>query len=49
MALDSIGVYYVSIHAPYAGSDASKTVQQCHYLVSIHAPYAGSDDIVTLS
>ena len=41
VALDEI---WVSIHAPYAGSDRMK--EKCHiimYTVSIHAPYAGSD------
>ena len=34
----------VSIHAPYAGSDADQVIHSvAAVLVSIHAPYAGSD------
>ena len=35
---------YVSIHAPYAGSDniPGRSISVSRY-VSIHAPYAGSD------
>ena len=33
----------VSIHAPYAGSDAGERGETLWKYVSIHAPYAGSD------
>ena len=33
----------VSIHAPYAGSDAAEAQKDRDFQVSIHAPYAGSD------
>ena len=33
----------VSIHAPYAGSDADGSEAAPRIKVSIHAPYAGSD------
>ena len=34
---------WVSIHAPYAGSDPERDQHATEISVSIHAPYAGSD------
>ena len=43
------GGYYVSIHAPYAGSDDGGIEISRHKKVSIHAPYAGSDHAAELN
>ena len=44
------GIYDVSIHAPYAGSDDYlSAVREQYEEVSIHAPYAGSDSMRSIS
>ena len=37
---------YISIHAPYAGSDGCLKWRLYEIYISIHAPYAGSDDVL---
>ena len=41
------GVRWVSIHAPYIGSDTAEELVALTQEVSIHAPYIGSDEGVT--
>ena len=39
----SCGISWVSIHAPYIGSDLHDLMTAIGIIVSIHAPYIGSD------
>ena len=45
MTDQEFGRWYVSIHAPYAGSDSVYLFPVPNLGVSIHAPYAGSDTL----
>ena len=41
--------WFISIHAPYAGSDFFDRCFLIDHYISIHAPYAGSDEMRSLT